>query len=147
MTSGGNGKDFMSEINVTPFVDVMLVLLIIFMVTAPMMVQGLNVDLPEATAKPLESEKEHLVITINKDHQVFINDYQVTVESLGAKLIKILQGRSDREVYLKADKSIPYGIVVQVMAEIKGAGVEDLGMITEPAIMEKIEDVKKSKGS
>jgi len=147
MTSGGNNKEFMSEINVTPFVDVMLVLLIIFMVTAPMMVQGLNVDLPEATAKPLESEKEHLILTINKDHQVFINDYEVTVESLGAKLIKILQGRSDREVYLKADKSIPYGIVVQVMAEIKGAGVENLGMITEPAIMEKIDDAKKSKGS
>ena len=147
MTSGGNGKEFMSEINVTPFVDVMLVLLIIFMVTAPMMVQGLNVDLPEATAKPLDSEKEHLVITIDKDHQVFINDYQATVESLGAKLIKILQGRSDREVYLKADKSIPYGIVVQVMAEIKGAGVENLGMITEPAIMEKIDDAKNSKGS
>ena len=146
MTSGGNNREFMSEINVTPFVDVMLVLLIIFMVTAPMMVQGLNVDLPEATAKPLDSEKEHLVITIDKDHQVFINDFQVTVESLGAKLTKILQGRSDREVYLKADKTIPYGIVVQVMAEIKGAGVEDLGMITEPAIMEKIHDAKKSKG-
>ena len=144
MTSGGNNREFMSEINVTPFVDVMLVLLIIFMVTAPMMVQGLKVDLPEATAKPLDSEKEHLVITIDKEHQVFINDYQVTVESLGAKLIKILQGRSDREVYLKADKSIPYGIVVQVMAEIKGAGVEDLGMITEPAITEKIRDAKKS---
>ena len=146
MTSGGNNREFMSEINVTPFVDVMLVLLIIFMVTAPMMVQGLNVDLPEATAKPLDSEKEHLVITIDKEHQVFINDYQVTVESLGAKLIKILQGRSDREVYLKADKTIPYGIVVRVMAEIKGAGVEDLGMITEPAITEKIRDAKKSKG-
>ena len=146
MTSGGNSNEFMSEINVTPFVDVMLVLLIIFMVTAPMMVQGLNVDLPEATAKLLDSEKEHLVITINKDHQVFISDYQVTVESLGAKLKKILQSRSDREVYLKADKNIPYGIVVQVMAEIKGAGVENLGMITEPAVMEKIRDAKKSKG-
>jgi biopolymer transport protein TolR len=146
MTSGGNSQDFMSEINVTPFVDVMLVLLIIFMVTAPMMVQGVNVDLPEATAESLDSEKEHLIITINKDHQVFINDYQVTVESLSAKLIKILQGRSAREVYLKADKNIPYGIVVQVMAEIKGAGVEDLGMITEPAVMEKIRDAKKSKG-
>ena len=72
MTSGGSSKEFMSEINVTPFVDVMLVLLIIFMVTAPMMVQGLNVDLPEATAKSLDSEKEHLVITIDKDHQVYI---------------------------------------------------------------------------
>ena len=146
MTSGGNSKEFMSEINVTPFVDVMLVLLIIFMVTAPMMVQGLNVDLPEATAKPLDSEKEHLVITIDKDHQVHINDYQVTMESLSAKLTKILQGRSDREVYLKADKNIPYGVVVHVMAEIKDAGVEQLGMITEPAVIKKIRDEKKSKG-
>ena len=146
MKLGGKSDEFMSDINVTPFVDVMLVLLIIFMVTAPMMVQGLNVDLPEATAKSLDSEKEHLIITINKDHQVFINDYQVSVESLGAKLVKILQGRSDRAVYLKADKNIPYGIVVQVMAEVKGAGVADLGMITEPAVMEKIRDAKKSKG-
>jgi len=147
MTSGGKHSELMSEINVTPFVDVMLVLLIIFMVTAPMMIQGVNVDLPEATAKPLDSEKEHLVITINEDQQVFINDLEVTVEFLREKLLKILQGRSDREVYLKADKDIPYGIVVQVMAEIKGAGVEQLGMITEPAIIEKIREAKKSKSS
>jgi len=146
MNYGGNSNELMSDINVTPFVDVMLVLLIIFMVTAPMMIQGLNVDLPEATAKPLDSEKEHLVITIDKDHHVHINDYQVTVEFLSAKLIKILQSRGDREVYLKADKSIPYGIVVQVMAEIKGAGVEQLGMITEPAVMKKIRAAKKSEG-
>ena len=146
MNYGGNSNELMSDINVTPFVDVMLVLLIIFMVTAPMMIQGLNVDLPEATAKPLDSEKEHLVITIDKDHHVHINDYQVTVESLSAKLIKILQSRRDREVYLKADKNIPYGIVVQVMAEIKGAGVEQLGMITEPAVMKKIRAAKKSEG-
>ena len=145
MTSGGKNSELMSEINVTPFVDVMLVLLIIFMVTAPMMIQGLNVDLPEATAKPLDSEKEHLVITINKDQQVYINDFEVTVEFLREKLQKILQGRTDREVYLKADKSIPYGIVVQVMAEIKGAGVEQLGMITEPAIIEKIREAQKTK--
>ena len=146
MNSGGNSNELMSDINVTPFVDVMLVLLIIFMVTAPMMIQGLNVDLPEATAKPLDSEKEHLIITIDKDHHVHINDYQVTMESLSAKLIKILQSRRDREVYLKADKNIPYGIVVQVMAEIKGAGVEQLGMITEPAMMKKIRAAKKSEG-
>ena len=145
MTSGGKYSELMSEINVTPFVDVMLVLLVIFMVTAPMMIQGLNVDLPEATAKPLDSEKEHLVITINKDQQVYINDFEVTVEFLRDKLLKILQGRTDRDVYLKADKSIPYGIVVQVMAEIKGAGVEQLGMITEPAIIEKIRDAQKTK--
>ena len=145
MTFGGKHSELMSEINVTPFVDVMLVLLIIFMVTAPMMIQGLNVDLPEATAEPLDSEKEHLVITVNKDQQVYINDFEVTVEFLREKLLKILQGRTDRDVYLKADKSIPYGIVVQVMAEIKGAGVEQLGMITEPAIIEKIRKAQKTK--
>ena len=145
MAHAGNHRELMSDINVTPFVDVMLVLLIIFMVTAPMMVEGLNVDLPEATAKPLDSEKEHLVITINKDQQVYINDFEVTVEFLREKLLKILKGRSDRDVYLKADKNIPYGIVVQVMAEIKGAGVEQLGMITEPAVIEKIRDAQKTK--
>jgi biopolymer transport protein TolR len=145
MTSGGKHSELMSEINVTPFVDVMLVLLIIFMVTAPMMIQGLNVDLPEATAKPLDSEKEHLIISINKDQQVYINDFEVTVEFLREKLLKVLQGRTDRDVYLKADKNIPYGIVVQVMAEIKGAGVEQLGMITEPAVIDKIREAQKTK--
>lgn len=145
MTFGRKHHALMSDINVTPFVDVMLVLLIIFMVTAPMMIQGLHVDLPEATAKPLDSEKEHLVITINKDQRVYINDFEVTVEFLREKLLKILQGRTDRDVYLKADKNIPYGMVVQVMAEIKGAGVEQLGMITEPAIIEKIRAAQKTK--
>ena len=137
MTSGGNNSQYMSDINVTPFVDVMLVLLIIFMVTAPMMIQGVDVSLPEATAKPLESEKEHLVITINKENQVFINDFQVTVDFLQEKLEKILQGRTDREVYLKADRDISYGMVVRIMSEIKSAGVENLGMITEPVDLEK----------
>jgi biopolymer transport protein TolR len=115
------------------------------MVTAPMMIQGLNVDLPEATAKPFDSDNEHLVITINKDRQVYINDFEVTVEFLRDKLVKVLQGRAERDVYLKADRDIPYGIVVQVMAEIKGAGVEQLGMITEPAIIEKIRAAQKTK--
>ena len=144
MAQARNHRELMSDINVTPFVDVMLVLLIIFMVTAPMMVEGLNVDLPEATAKPLDSEKEHLVITIDKDHLVYINDFKVSVDFLGEKLNKMIQGRSDREVYLKADKNIPYGIVVQVMAEIKKAGIEQLGMITDPADLKKISDLKKT---
>ena len=144
MAHTGNHRELMSDINVTPFVDVMLVLLIIFMVTAPMMIEGLNVELPEATAKPLDSEKEHLVITIDKTHLVYINDYKVAVDFLGEKLNKMLQGRSDREVYLKADKNIPYGIVVQVMAEIKKAGIEQLGMITEPAVLKEISDAQKT---
>ncbi len=137
MTSGGSGEGFMSDINVTPFVDVMLVLLIIFMVTAPMMMQGVDVSLPEATSEPLDSEKEHLIITIDKKSQIFINDYKVSVEFLSAKLAKILEGRADREVFLKADKDMRYGTIVKVMAEIKGAGVEKLGMVTEPEMFDK----------
>ena len=145
MTAGGNRSQLMSDINVTPFVDVMLVLLIIFMVTAPMMMQGVDVSLPEATAEPLESEKEHLIITIDTKNQIFISDFKVTIDFLGEKLKKILEGRSDREVFLKADKDISYGTVVQVMAEIKAAGVEKLGMVTEPRFLEKEGKKKKSK--
>ncbi len=145
MTAGGNNGQMMSDINVTPLVDVMLVLLIIFMVTAPMMMQGVDVSLPEATAEPLESEKEHLIVTIDTKNQVFINDFQVTVDGLREKLEKILEGRSDREVFLKADKDISYGTVVLVMAAIKGAGVEKLGMVTEPSEFEKESQKSKSK--
>ena len=143
MRSGDNNDSFMSDINVTPFVDVMLVLLIIFMVTAPMMVQGLDVALPQVTAKPLETKEEQLMITVNKEQQVFINDFQVSVDTLHDKLAKILQGRTNPEVYLKADRDVPYGTVAQVMAQIKDAGVDKLGMITEPAAPEK--DGKKPK--
>jgi len=132
MMIGGSNKRLMSDINVTPFVDVMLVLLIIFMVTAPMMVQGVNVSLPETTAQPLPSETEHLIVTIDAKGQVHISNYPVAMESLRHKLSKILEGRSDREVYLRADKHISYGNVVKVMAEIKAAGVEKLGMVTVP---------------
>ncbi len=130
--AGINNKELMSDINVTPFVDVMLVLLIIFMVTAPMMMQGVNVSLPETTSKALPSEEDHVIITIDRNNQIYINDYHIELDFLKEKLIKIFQGRSDQEVYLKADKAIPYGIVVYVMSEIKGAGIEKLGMVTEP---------------
>jgi biopolymer transport protein TolR len=142
MNTGGTHDSLMSEINVTPFVDVMLVLLIIFMVTAPMMVQGLDVALPQVTAKPLETKDELLMISINKEQQVFINDFQVTADTLQDKLSKILQGRVNPEVYLKADREVPYGTVAMVMAQIKDAGVEKLGMVTEPPAPEK--DAKKA---
>lgn len=132
MQVGGKDSGFMGEINVTPFVDVMLVLLIIFMVTAPMMVEGVNVDLPETTAQPLESEKEPLVVTIDKDGQVFINDFKTGRDIFAAKLTKVLEARQDRTVYLKADKTIPYGVVMQIMSEIRGTGVAKLGMVTLP---------------
>ena len=137
MKTGGNNDQFMSDINVTPFVDVMLVLLIIFMVTAPMMIQGVDVSLPEATSEPLDSEKDHLIITIDKNNQVYISDYKVTVDFLSEKLAKILEGRDEKGVFLKADENIPWGTVAKVMAEIKGAGVEKLGMVTEPETFDK----------
>ena len=143
MTIETSSDRLMSDINVTPFVDVMLVLLIIFMVTAPMMVQGVDVALPEATSKPLASEKEPLIITINKDNQIFINDYQVSVGFVQEKLKKVLENRTDREVYFRADKDIPYGVVVRVMSEIKDAGVDKLGMVTLP--MESDTGIKKTK--
>jgi biopolymer transport protein TolR len=129
----GSGSDrLMSDINVTPFVDVMLVLLIIFMVTAPMMVQGVDVALPEVSAKAMVTEKENLTVTIDREAKVYINDFQVRMDFLREKLEKILQGRDDREVFFRADKDVSYGVVVSVMAEIKAAGVEKLGMVTDP---------------
>lgn len=142
MMFDSNSDRLMSDINVTPFVDVMLVLLIIFMVTAPMMMQGVDVALPETTSQPLPSSKEHLIITINDKNQIFINDYQITIDFLQEKLSKILEGREHREVYLRADKNISYGVVVNVMSEIKRAGVEKLGMVTEPADLKKKEKRK-----
>jgi biopolymer transport protein TolR len=137
MRTGDNHDSLMSEINVTPFVDVMLVLLIIFMVTAPMMMQGMDVALPQVTSKPLETKEEHLMITLNKQGEIYINDFQVTLDTLQDKLAKILQGRMNPDVYLKADREVPYGMVAQAMAQIKDAGVEKLGMVTEPAVPEK----------
>ena len=133
MSHGGGSDDrFMSDINVTPFVDVMLVLLIIFMVTAPMMMQGVDVDLPEVTSQPLSAQEEALIVSITTDGQVFISDFEVSVDALGEKLQKILEGRENREVFMNADKTVPYGVVVRVMSEIKAAGIEKLGMVTDP---------------
>ncbi|MDM8551637.1 biopolymer transporter ExbD [Desulfobacterales bacterium HSG2] len=139
MAIGSNSDRLMSDINVTPFVDVMLVLLIIFMVTAPMMVQGVDVSLPEAASQALPAEQEQLVITINKENQVFINDHQVRFDLLQEKLTKILENRSDRTVYFRADRDISWGMGVRVMSEIKGAGIEKLGIVTEPADLDKKE--------
>jgi biopolymer transport protein TolR len=132
MAMEGGRSRFMADINVTPLVDVMLVLLIIFMVTAPMMMQGINVSLPKTTSKPLPAEKEHLIITVDGRQQIYINDYKIALEALQPKLKKILEGRPDEKVYLRADKDIPYGVVVRVISAVRNAGVEKLGMVTEP---------------
>jgi biopolymer transport protein TolR len=131
MAQHTNADRLMSDINIVPFVDVMMVLLVIFMVTAPMMTQGVDVNLPEATAMPMESQQETLVVSIDKEQQIYINDFAVEADYLRDKLLISLRiARSG--VYLKADKEVPYGIVAKVMAEIKAAGVEKLGMVTIP---------------
>lgn len=124
-------NSLMSDINIVPFCDVMLVLLVIFMVTAPMMVQGVDIALPESRqAENLATEEEQLTISIEKNSRILINDYEVGLDLLKEKLEKIFETRSNRNVFLKADKNIAYGDVVAVMAEIKAAGVERLGMVT-----------------
>jgi biopolymer transport protein TolR len=121
----------MSQINVTPLVDVMLVLLVIFMVTAPMMQQGVQVNLPKAETKSLAPKEDTLVVSLEKSGKTYINTTEIQGDQIKDKLNSMLAGREKREVFLKADSSVPYGEVVRVMAQIKGAGVERLGMVTE----------------
>ncbi len=132
MQFDSNGDQLMSDINVTPLVDVMLVLLIIFMVAAPMMVQGVDVDLPKATSKALKGNEDRLIISIDNNSKVFINEQVVSVEFLTQKLGAILENFDKKNVYLRADKKVSYGIVVNVISKIKKAGVDSLGMITLP---------------
>jgi len=123
-------RQALSEINVTPFVDVMLVLLIIFMVTAPLLQQGIDVNLPQAKGKEIPL-MERLVITIKKDGRIYIGKAEANINSLKSKLSSI----SDKEVILKADKEVPYGIVAEVMGELRENGIERIGMVTEPKVV------------
>lgn len=132
MAGVGQTDKLMSEINVTPFVDVMLVLLIIFMVTAPMMVQGVDVALPETTSAPMETDEDNITITINKEQQIYVNDMRVDLGVLRDKVYGIHSNHPENRFFLRADKAVPYGLVVRVMADIKDAGVADLGVITQP---------------
>ena len=126
-------RRFMSEINVTPLVDVMLVLLIIFMVTAPLLKEGVRVDLPEAKAKPIKQAKEQdIIITIDKNGKIYIGKTEIDWETLKPKMKLILRQRAKKEVYLQADKSVPYGVVIKALAALQDAGAERIGMITEP---------------
>jgi biopolymer transport protein TolR len=124
-------KQVLSEINVTPFVDVMLVLLVIFMVTAPLLQQGIDVNLPMAKGKEMPPE-ERITLIVKKGSIIYMNDNPVSLTEMGNKLRAL--SSSNPNVFLKADKDVPYGFVVEVMGEIKEAGIEKLGMITEPKV-------------
>ncbi|NTV60320.1 MAG: biopolymer transporter ExbD [Chlorobiaceae bacterium] len=127
----------MSDINVTPFVDVMLVLLIIFMVTAPMMSHGVKVDTPQTSHERMDVDERAVIISVDASRRVFINKYQLDASEVRERLPTILDVKRTREVYLKADKSLPYGVVMDVMAQIRDAGIEVIGMVTQPASLEK----------
>jgi biopolymer transport protein TolR len=122
----------MSEINVVPLVDVVLVLLIIFMITAPMLQTGVDVDLPKTTTKPMPTEEERVVVTLTKEKKIFVDKYEVPPDQLKERMKAILERRVNREVFLRADQALPYGEVMALMATLREAGVEKLGMVTEP---------------
>ena len=122
----------LSEINVTPFVDVMLVLLVIFMVTAPLMMSGVDVNLPETSTQPLRTRDDPLVLTVKKDGSVFVQGTQVPAADLAEKLKAIFEGRDSKDLYLRADEAAPYGQVAKAMAAARQAGASKLGMVTEP---------------
>jgi len=124
----------LSEINVTPFVDVMLVLLIIFMVTAPLMQQGIDVDLPETSTQPLRVKDEPLIVSVKKDGKYFVGRKEIPLEDLQAKLEAIFEGRDSKEVFLRADQDAAYGVVVKALAAARAAGAKQLGMVTEPEL-------------
>ncbi|HIU17487.1 MAG TPA: protein TolR [Candidatus Avidesulfovibrio excrementigallinarum] len=129
-SSSGKGR-LVSEINVTPFVDVMLVLLIIFMVTAPMMSEGLEVDLPTTThVENLPTEQENMVMTIRSDGAIYLDTYAVPIEELEEKLTLLVK-EQNKQLFLQADKEVPYGVVVDVMGRIRAAGIDKLGMVAQ----------------
>lgn len=132
MTPSGGPNAPMSEINITPFVDVMLVLLIIFMITAPMMTKGVELDLPRAQAMPMEVDESKLLLIIDAQKRVYLGETEIPHARLEEALANNPRLQRERELYLKADRSLSYGFVVQVMAIIKKAGVPKLGMVTDP---------------
>ena len=125
-------KEPMSEINVTPFVDVMLVLLIIFMVTAPLLTVGVQVDLPETSADTLPEESEPLTLTINSKGEVFIQETKIEFDNLIKKILAVSNNRTDTRIYVRGDKTINYGRVLEVMGKLSGSGFTKVALISEP---------------
>ena len=122
-----------SQINVTPLVDVMLVLLVIFMVTAPIIQQGVQVNLPQAKTAAIPGTEEYLIVTVTINGNIYLNDNAMSLTELGDKLRAIKKIHADKQVYLRADQEVRYGTVMKAVAEIKQAGIERLGMVTRPA--------------
>ena len=125
-------REPMSEINVTPFVDVMLVLLIIFMVTAPLLTVGVQVDLPETSADTLPEESEPLTLTINSKGEVFIQETKIEFNNLVKKILAVSKNRTDTRIYVRGDKTINYGRVLEVMGKLSGSGFTKVALISEP---------------
>lgn len=130
--NGNGGRTTLSEINVTPLVDVMLVLLIIFMVTAPMLQQGIDVKLPETANTGLTVKEDPFVISVHKGDKIFIDKQEFSLQSLRPKLAAIFATRHDKQIYLQADKEVSYGFVAATMGEIKAAGISGIGLVTLP---------------
>ena len=130
MAGVSSNDDFVSEINVTPFVDVMLVLLIIFMVTAPMMTEGLDVNLPKVEAsETIPTEDDHVILTIKADGTLFLDEYETTGSDLPSVLAVNVR-QPQKQLFVRADQAVPYGIVMEVMGKIRGVGITDVGLIT-----------------
>lgn len=135
MSTGGGDDGMMAEINVTPFVDVMLVLLIIFMVTAPMMTTGLEVELPKADAPALsQGDDDQMYLGITKDGTYLINESEFTAEEITVKLAAIAKANPDQDVFLQADAEVPYEKVAQLMAAATAAGIPRVGLVTQPGV-------------
>lgn len=127
----GRIRSTLAEINVIPLVDVVLVLLLIFMMTAPMMYRGIDVNLPKTSSKPTAIE-ERLVLTVTKDRLLYLNERALPLATLETRLRELLRDRADKTIFIKADKELAYGYVVETMDRIRRAGVERVGMVTEP---------------
>lgn len=134
--STGGGKGPVSDINVTPLVDVMLVLLIIFMVSAPMMTKGIDVDLPSTRAPRMEIDEEKLLMTITKEQKVFLGEIEVPYDRLEEALSTNERLQREREIYVQADEAVPYGFVTKVLALVRRAGIEKMGLVTDPLASE-----------
>ena len=127
-----DSKGPLSEINIIPLVDVMLVLLIIFMITAPMMQHGVNIDIPKVTTKPLPAKDEPQILSITKDQQLVLNEKKLNIKDLKAAVQLLFTNKTEKEIFLRADKDVPYGFVVNCMGIVREAGIEKVNIVTRP---------------